>query len=179
MPSRAFSARRRARNSLRLNAASSMSTAAVHEHLLDARQRLQRFRAAGARSRWAPRASRPLRAPRARAALRAPRARSPPAPGRRSETRRPVAKRCASAMPASVRHRAQELLGRFSSRPQPSPVLPSAATAPRWVRRLREVMAVRTSQWLGTIVEACDQPESAAVALVRRVKQTPRGQRWH
>ena len=47
-------------------------------------------------------------------------------------------------------HGAQELLGFLSSSPQPSPVLPSAAIAPRWVSRFSEAIAVCTSQWLGS-----------------------------
>ena len=39
--------------------------------------------------------------------------------------------------------------GFFNNKPQPSPVLPSAAIAPRWVRRSSALMAVITSQWLG------------------------------
>src|SRR5690606_1742886 len=39
--------------------------------------------------------------------------------------------------------------GFFIRSPQPSPVLPSAATAPRWVRRSSAWIAVCTSQWLG------------------------------
>ena len=66
---------------------------------------------------------------------------------------------------ASARHRAQELLGRFSSRPQPSPVLPSAATAPRWVRRLREVIAGPDQPMARLVVEVGDQAEPAAIAL--------------
>ena len=52
-------------------------------------------------------------------------------------------------MPHSAATARRNPSGRFSSSPQPSPVLPSAAMAPRWVRRFSEVMAVRTSQWLG------------------------------
>ena len=52
-------------------------------------------------------------------------------------------------MLASAATARRNFSGFFSSRPQPSPVLPSAAIAPRWVRRLSEVMAVWTSQWLG------------------------------
>jgi hypothetical protein len=39
--------------------------------------------------------------------------------------------------------------GLLMSKPQPSPVLPSVAMAPRCVRRFKELMAVCTTQWLG------------------------------
>ena len=46
-------------------------------------------------------------------------------------------------------NRSQESRGILMSRPQPSPVLPSVAMAPRCVRRFSELMAVCTTQWLG------------------------------
>src|ERR1700722_12628670 len=61
----------------------------------------------------------------------------------------PAAKRGDNLIFASLASARRNFSGFFSSRPQPSPVLPSVAIAPRWVRRLREAMAVCTSQWLG------------------------------
>jgi hypothetical protein len=51
--------------------------------------------------------------------------------------------------PGFGRHGPQKAPRLLISRPQPSPVLPSVAMAPRCVRRLSELMAVCTSQWLG------------------------------
>ena len=52
-------------------------------------------------------------------------------------------------MEFSAAMRAKNPWGFFNNKPQPSPVLPSAAMAPRWVRRSSACMAVRTNQWLG------------------------------
>jgi oligopeptidase B len=123
--------------------------AGIDEHLLDARQRLQRLGAAGVR----------VGRHHAKAghlqllALQLSREHSARARGRQRgpvQEHQPAAKRGASLIFASCRgHRAQEFLGFLSSRPQPSPVLPSAAMAPRCVSRFSELMAVCTTQWLG------------------------------
>ena len=55
-----------------------------------------------------------------------------------------------SSMPASFATRRRNRSGFFISRPQPSPVLPSAAMAPRWVIRSRPLMARLTRSWLAT-----------------------------
>jgi hypothetical protein len=52
-------------------------------------------------------------------------------------------------MPISAARARRKTSGFFISRPQPSPVLPSAAMAPRWVMRRSAPIAVDTSQWLG------------------------------
>ncbi|VEB45348.1 Uncharacterised protein [Chromobacterium violaceum] len=52
-------------------------------------------------------------------------------------------------MPASAATSRRKPSGFRNSRPQPSPDLPSAATAPRCVSLASEEMAVATSQWLG------------------------------
>ena len=118
----------------------------IHEHLRDGGQRLQRLVAAGTRDRSAARASRRRSAPRARSALRVRRGWPPPIAASRLRNTMPAANSGASLMPASFATARRNLSGFFSSRPQPSPVLPSAAIAPRCVRRFSEAMAVFTSQ---------------------------------
>ena len=58
----------------------------------------------------------------------------------------PAANSWVSLKPLSLAMALRKLVGRFSSRPQPSPVLPSAAMAPRWVSRFSELMAVWMTQ---------------------------------
>jgi hypothetical protein len=70
-----------------------------------------------------------------------------------------------SAMPASPAMRRRKASGFFMSRPQPSPVLPSAAMAPRWVSRARALMAVLHHPVAGLAVHVGDQAEAAVVAL--------------
>ncbi len=61
----------------------------------------------------------------------------------------PAAKRSLISKPHSSPTARKNPVGDFISSPQPSPVLPSAATAPRCVRRARAEIAVLTTQWLG------------------------------
>ena len=149
--SRTFSVRRRAMYSRRLKVASSMSAPAIDEHLLDARQRLR-----------APRRRRPIgsmgttRKPATLSLLAldlAPsstrRASRRLALRRGSGTRGRRRTAAPSAIPPPAATARRKRVGVLISRPQPSPVLPSAAIAPRWVRRFRELMAVCTTQWLG------------------------------
>ena len=61
----------------------------------------------------------------------------------------PAAKRLFSLKPSSSPIARRKDSGNLMSRPQPSPVLPSAATAPRCVRRASAAIAVSMTQWLG------------------------------
>ena len=133
---------------------------AVHEQLLDVRQRLQRLGAAGlgVDRHHAPAGHlQPLaRQLRLQRGARRPR----PAPASRTEEYQPGGEalrraRCRPRRPP----RAGIPRDVFSSRPQPSPVLPSAAMAPRCVRRLSEVIAVCTSQWLGASSRLAIRPK--------------------
>ncbi len=89
-----------------------------------------------------PATSRPCRSRFSFTAVRAEAARI----GSRLRKMSPDANFSASSMPASAATARRKASGFFSSKPQPSPVLPSAAIAPRWVNRFNDVMAVRTSQ---------------------------------
>ncbi len=61
----------------------------------------------------------------------------------------PAAKRCEpSTMLDACATRRRKRSGVFISNPQPSPVLPSAAMAPRWVMRSSAVIARCTRAWL-------------------------------
>ena len=61
----------------------------------------------------------------------------------------PVAKFLPSSKPASSAFARRKLTGLRSNKPQPSPDLPSAATAPRCVMRPSASTAVLTSLWDG------------------------------
>ena len=60
----------------------------------------------------------------------------------------PEANRSVRRMPLSAATSRRKGSGNCSMMPQPSPDLPSAATAPRWVSRARLSSVVWTSQWL-------------------------------
>ena len=61
--------------------------------------------------------------------------------------------------------------GIWNNRPQPSPVLPSAAMPPRWVMQVSDSMAVCSRRWLTSPSRMGYQSESAIVAEFFRSMQ--------
>ncbi len=84
----------------------------------------------------------------------------------------PAAKRSDIPNPCSSPTARRKSRGNLISRPQPSPVLPSGATAPRCVSRASAAIAVWTSQWLGISSRFAIRPNpqlSRWKAALRRV----------
>ena len=71
----------------------------------------------------------------------------------------PAAKRSVSSKPAASPAARRNFTGFFSSSPQPSPVLPSAAIAPRWVSRFSDAIAVCTIQCDGVSSRLAIKPK--------------------
>ncbi len=63
----------------------------------------------------------------------------------------PTANNSAASAPISFAFERKNFSGVLSNKPHPSPDLPSAAIAPRCVKRAKESMEVLTSQWLGLL----------------------------
>ncbi|MNV47728.1 hypothetical protein D3C71_1396050 [compost metagenome] len=74
----------------------------------------------------------------------------------------PAAKLGPMRMPASSASWRRNTVGLRSSRPQPSPVSPSAATPPRWVMRDSAAMAVSTNRRDGWSSSCATMPKPQA-----------------
>src|SRR5258708_25014846 len=91
---------------------------------------------------------------------------------------RPAAKIGANAKPAAAAAARKKEVGCLMIRPQPSPVLPSVAIAPRCVRRFNELIAVCKTQWLARSSRLAIKPkpqESLSYATRHRPQSARRG----